>query len=680
MKAGFYPKLALDGIRKNKQLYLPYVMTCAVMVMMYYIISFLQQTDTLSDIKGIDTIRIVLNLGTWVIALFSAVFLFYTNSFLIRRRKKEFGLYNILGMGKRNISVILFWETFIIYIISIAIGLFVGIVLSKMAELALVLAIKGEVTYQLSISFSSALMAVILFAVIFLLLYLNAVRQVKFSSAVSLLRSENAGEKPPKGNWIIGILGVMLIAGGYIISLRIDDPITALTGFFIAVLLVIAGTYLTMISGSVLFCRLLQKNKRYYYKANHFVSVSSMIFRMKRNGAGLASICVLAAMVLVMISATTSLYTGAEGAINDRYPREVNVTLQYSKLDEKSEADIKSLLSEIRTVCDEFDVAPTDVVDYRAASITGQIQGDTVETNPMAVDGLTLYSYQDVATFNFLLLDDYNRMTGANVTLNNGEAMMISSKYDYKESTISFNSGKQFRIVDRLKTLFIPKNSIEYLIPVIYLIVPDINDAVSGIDRLADYNGNQMVQFYSYFYFNTDRESQTQIALAEKLGNTLASTESSSAHRFDFVKIESREEKRNSFYGLYGGLFYLGIILSLVFLMAAVLIIYYKQISEGYEDQKRFEIMQKVGMTKREIRKSINSQLLTVFFLPLVFAGLHLTFAFPVVSKLLMMFGVMNNTLLILTTIFCFGIFALFYAMVYKITSNAYYRIVSNNT
>lgn len=680
MKAGFYPKLALDGIRKNKQLYLPYVMTCAVMVMMYYIISFLQQTDTLSDIKGIDTIRIVLNLGTWVIALFSAVFLFYTNSFLIRRRKKEFGLYNILGMGKRNISVILFWETFIIYIISIAIGLFVGIVLSKMAELALVLAIKGKVTYQLSISFSSALMAIILFAVIFLLLYLNAVRQVKFSSATSLLRSENAGEKPPKGNWIIGILGVMLIAGGYIISLRIDDPLTALTGFFIAVLLVIAGTYLTMISGSVLFCRLLQKNKRYYYKANHFVSVSSMIFRMKRNGAGLASICVLAAMVLVMISATTSLYTGAEGAINDRYPREVNVTLQYSKLDEKNEADIKSLLSEIRTVCDEFDVAPTDVVDYRAASITGQIQGDTVETNPMAVDGLTLYSYQDVATFNFLLLDDYNCMTGANVTLNNGEAMMISSKYDYKESTISFNSGKQFTIVDRLKTLFIPKNSIEYLIPVIYLIVPDINDAVSGIDRLADYNGNQMVQFHSYFYFNTDRESQTQIALAEKLGNTLASTDSCSAHRFDFVKIESREEKRNSFYGLYGGLFYLGIILSLVFLMAAVLIIYYKQISEGYEDQKRFEIMQKVGMTKREIRKSINSQLLTVFFLPLVFAGLHLTFAFPVVSKLLMMFGVMNNTLLILTTIFCFGIFALFYAMVYKITSNAYYRIVSNST
>lgn len=680
MKAGFYPKLALDGIRKNKRMYFPYILTCVAMVTMYYIMSFLQATESLSNIMGIATIREVLGLGMWVIAIFSAIFLFYTNSFLIRRRKKEFGLYNILGMGKRNISVILFWETLIIYAVSLVSGLLIGIALSKMAELALVLVMKGEVTYQVSVSVNSILMSLILFGVIFLLLFLNALRQIKFSSTISLLQSENIGEKPSKGNWFLGILGVLLLAGGYTISLTIENPLTALMGFFVAVILVIAGTYLMMIAGSVLFCKLLQKNKRYYYKANHFVSISSMVYRMKRNGAGLASICILAAMVLVMISSTASLYSGGEGAIRDRYPREINIMLQYSDLDKESEADIKGLPSEVSIICEEYDVTPTNIVDYHDASITGQIQGNTVETNPLAVSRFAVYSYHDVATFHFLSLYDYNRMSGTEVDLKDGEAIMVSSKYDYKESTIAFKSGRQLTIVEKSKELFVPKDSMEYLVPVIYLIVPDINDALQGIDMLADYNGNRMMQFHSYYYFDTEKDAETQINLRDRLSETIASSDNYASHRFDSIGIESREANRENFYSLYGGLFYLGIVLSLVFLTAAVLIIYYKQISEGYEDQKRFEIMQKIGMTKREIRKSINSQLLTVFFLPLVFAGLHLAFAFPIVSKLLMMFGLMNNALLITTTIACFVIFALFYTVVYKITSNAYYRIVSDNT
>lgn len=679
MKAGFYPKLALDGIRKNKRMYFPYILTCVAMVTMYYIMSFLQATESLSNIMGIATIREVLGLGMWVIAIFSAIFLFYTNSFLIRRRKKEFGLYNILGMGKRNISVILFWETLIIYAVSLVSGLLIGIALSKMAELALVLVMKGEVTYQVSVSVNSILMSLILFGVIFLLLFLNALRQIKFSSTISLLQSENIGEKPPKGNWFLGILGVLLLAGGYTISLTIENPLTALMGFFVAVILVIAGTYLMMIAGSVLFCKLLQKNKRYYYKANHFVSISSMVYRMKRNGAGLASICILAAMVLVMISSTASLYSGGEGAIRDRYPREINIMLQYSDLDKESEADIKGLPSEVSIICEEYDVTPTNIVDYHDASITGQIQGNTVETNPLAVSRFAVYSYHDVATFHFLSLYDYNRMSGTEVDLKDGEAIMVSSKYDYKESTIAFKSGRQFTIVEKSKELFVPKNSMEYLVPVIYLIVPDINDALQGIDMLADYNGNRMMQFHSYYYFDTEKDAETQINLRDRLSETIASSDNYASHRFDSIGIESREANRDNFYSLYGGLFYLGIVLSLVFLTAAVLIIYYKQISEGYEDQKRFEIMQKIGMTKREIRKSINSQLLTVFFLPLVFAGLHLAFAFPIVSKLLLMFGLMNHVLLIMTTAACFVVFALFYAVVYKITSNAYYRIVSDN-
>lgn len=673
MKAGFYPKLAFDGIRKNKKMYIPYIMTCVVMVMMYYIMSFLQGSEALSHIRGIETIREILGLGTWVIAIFSCIFLFYTNSFLMRRRKKEFGLYSILGMGKRNISVILFWEVLIIFAIALAFGLFIGIALSKMAELALVLIMQGEVTYTVSVSISSIITAFILFGAIFVLLYLNALRQIQFSSSIALLRSENVGEKPPKANWILGILGILLLSGGYAISLIIKNPLAALLGFFVAVILVIIGTYLTMISGSVLFCKILQKNKKYYYKVNHFVSVSSMVYRMKRNGAGLASVCILATMVLVMISSTASLYIGGEDAIKSRYPREMSITLEYDGFSKKSDADIKSIPFEINKIAEELDFVPSNVIDYRVASFSGQIQGGFVETDYTAIDDFSRYTYQDVATFYFIPLEDYNRNMGTSYTLSNGEALLYSGKYDYQEESISFKNGNPLKIKDHLDKMFTVQDDIQYIVPVIYLIVPDVNDAVQGIGESALENGGSIVIYQRYYQFDTGLKAEEQMVLSDRLSTAFSHDD----HYFKSVLVRGREENRNNFYSLNGGLFYLGIILSLVFLIAAVLIIYYKQISEGYEDQSRFEIMQKVGMTKREIRKSINSQLLTVFFLPLIFAGLHLAFAFPLIRKILMMFGLFNTMLLIITAIACFIIFALFYAVVYKITSNAYYKIVS---
>ena len=256
MSKCIYPKLAFDGIRKNKQMYFPYIMTCFVMVTMYYIMSFLHLSNTLEDSLGSGTIRMILGLGTWVIAIFSSIFLFYTNSFLIRRRKKEFGLYNILGMGKRNIGIILFFETFIVYVFSLVTGLIIGITFSKLAELALVHAIKGEINYKISVSMRSVYMSVILFGCIFILLFINSIRQIRLSSAISLLKSENVGEKPPKGNIILGITGLLFIIIGYCISVSIENPIVALALFFVAVILVIFGTYLLMIAGSVVFCRL----------------------------------------------------------------------------------------------------------------------------------------------------------------------------------------------------------------------------------------------------------------------------------------------------------------------------------------------------------------------------------------------------------------------------------------
>ena len=310
MKIGFYPRLAADGIRKNKRMFTPFILTCTGMVMMFYIIMYLATSKILDSLIGGATLRQIFALGSWVIAVFAAIFLFYTNSFLIRRRKKEFGLYNILGMGKRNIARILFLETLIIAVVSIALGLIAGIAFSKFAELGMVNIMHGEVTYDLSISGLAVVRSLHVFGVIFLLLLLNSIRQVRFASAFSLLRSENAGEKPPKGNWLFGLLGVVLLTVAYYLAATIENPITALFAFFVAVIMVIVGTYLVMISGSVLFCRILQKKKNYYYKPNHFVSVSSMVYRMKRNGAGLASICILATMVLVIMASTACLYFG----------------------------------------------------------------------------------------------------------------------------------------------------------------------------------------------------------------------------------------------------------------------------------------------------------------------------------------------------------------------------------
>ena len=677
MKAGFYPKLAFDGIRKNRRLYFPYIITCIAMVMMYYIISFLQSTDTLSNVRGIATVRETLSLGTWVIAIFACIFLFYTNSFLIRRRKKEFGLFNILGMGKRNISIILFWEVLIIYVISIICGLFLGVALSKMAELALVYIMHGEVTYGISVSMDSAIMAVALFGALFFLLFLNALRQVKFSSAIALLRSESVGEKKPKANWFLGILGVLILAVAYFISVRIDDPVSALLIFFVAVILVILGTYVTMISGSVLFCKILQKNKKYYYKPNHFVSVSSMVYRMKRNGAGLASICILATMVLVMISSTASLYFGAEDGLNNRYHREINFTIDCCNLSEKSRAETDKVLSQVSKIAEKYGTKPLNVIDYREAYVAGLITGNTVETDVTAVDGN--YSYSNVIVLNFIPLEDYNRAMGKSESLKDDEALLYSKNYDYKEDTISFNNGSTIKIKGKLDKMFEKQDDMSAILSVIDLVVPNIDNAAQGIGKLADYTGNQMATFTRYYQFDTGLDVDKQIALYKELVSDIPTEPEmySDDDSINYIRIASRDVQRDSFYSLNGGLFYLGIILSLVFIFAAVLIIYYKQISEGYEDQARFEIMQKVGMTKREIRKSINSQLLTVFFLPLILAGLHLVFAFPIISKILVMFGLFNNNLFIITAIVCFVIFSLFYAIVYKITSNTYYNIVS---
>lgn len=675
MRLGIYPKLAFDGIRKNKRMYIPYILTCVGMVMMYYIINFLAEDETLSYMKGGIRAGDMLLIGSWVIAIFACIFLFYTNSFLMRRRKKEFGLYNILGMGKRNIGFILLWETLIIAVFSLFVGLLFGIIFSKLAELGLVNMIQGDINYSLSVSLGSIVMTLVLFGAVFVLLFFNSLRQVRFSSAVSLLKSENVGEKPPKANWFLGILGILILGAAYYIAVSIEDPISAILWFFAAVVMVVIGTYLVMIAGSVLFCRILQKRKGYYYKPNHFVSVSSMVYRMKRNGAGLASICILATMVLVMISSTTCLYFGNEDSLNARYPKEINMDYRFLGADDMSDENISALRSDILKVTEKYNLKSDEVYDYRTAFIAGFLDGSEVECDSSHMNYSNMVSYSDVYQFYFVPLEDYNKMMNTNETLQDDEALLYVYRDDYKENTLSFNRAESFKIKKHIDKFTDSADAALSIIPSMFLVVPDIEKTIESFQDITYDDGSMMMNLRWQYDFDTGLDEEKQIELYNELNDFYINNKSSG--NFEIQYIESREVNKDSFYDTFGGLLYLGIILSIVFIFAAVLIIYYKQISEGYEDQARFEIMQKVGMTKREIRKSINSQLLTVFFLPLIVAGLHLAFAFPIIQKLLLLFNMFNVSLFVITTVISFLVFALLYACVYKITSNAYYNIVS---
>lgn len=675
MRIGFYPRLAASGIRKNKRMFVPYILTCIGMVMMFYIIMFLAVSDAISPLIGADTIRYIFAFGSWVIAVFAGIFLFYTNSFLIRRRKKEFGLYNILGMGKRNIGLVLFWETLITAMLSLSIGLFFGILFSKLAELGLTNVMHGDVTYTLSISMLAIIRTAQVFGVVFVLLLLNSVGQIKFSSAINLIRSENAGEKPPKGNWFIGIIGLLILSAAYFLSVTIQDPITALFTFFVAVIMVIVGTYLVMIAGSVLFCRILQKKKSYYYKPNHFISVSSMVYRMKRNGAGLASICILATMVLVMISSTACLYFGEESAINTRYPRDINLEFRIDEISGFSDDNIQTLKDGVSSELKTHNVTPENGYFYRSANFYGLLQENTVEVDVSKINAVDTLS--SAYLFYLVPLEDYNAVMGTNETLNDGEALLYSYKTDYNGDTISFNNAESFKIKKHINEFTGSGDSAMDMLSSIMLVVPNLENSIKGLERLTTFEGEQLLQMKWIYNFDTGIEPEQQVALYHDFFETFTDDSVKEKLGYSTCYISSQEFERNDFYGLFGALFYIGIILSIVFILAAVLIIYYKQISEGYEDQARFEIMQKVGMTKREIRRSINSQLLTVFSLPLIFAAMHMAFAFPIIRKLLLAFNLDNVLLFATTTGISFVVFAIFYTIVYRITSNAYYNIVS---
>ena len=674
MKRGFYPRLAWSGMRKNSKLYLPYTLACIGMTAMFYILMHLAYSPALELLSSSGEVSTILRLGSFVIGVFSLLFLFYTNSFLVRRRYKEFGLYNVLGMNKGNISRVLAWEALINALISLAGGLFLGIALSKLAELGLVNIMGGDTDLDLRISVNALEFTTLFYCGIFLLIYLNSLIKIRRSSASELVKSENFGEKPPRANWLFGLAGIVILAAAYYIAVSIKTPLTALSLFFIAVIMVIVATYLIFIAGSVWICRLLQKNKRYYYKKNHFVSVSSMVYRMKRNGAGLASICILATMVLVMISSTTCLYFGAEDALRDRYPRDISISASYSGLDSMTDENISALRGEISAAVGGAETE--NILDYRCASLVGSLENGILDLSEASIYSTAMTTYDYVAEVYIVPLADYNAIAGTNESLGSDEAMIYAYRMDYTDKTFAVDELVSFRVKKVLDSFPIADGSaMASIAPTVFVIVPDFADTVAKLGGAVSSSGDEPASLSWNYAFDTPVSDEEETAMCERIGERLSECSQTGGYRY--YSRESLAANRADFYGMFGGLFFLGIMLSIAFICAAVLIIYYKQISEGYEDRRRFEIMQNVGMTKKEIRSSINSQLLTVFFLPLIFAGLHLGFAFPFIHKLLMLFNLSNLPLLIGTTAISFGVFALLYAVVFRVTSNAYYNIVS---
>lgn len=665
MKTGMYLKLAVTGMARNRKVYLPYILTCTGMVMMMYIITYLAGADAVHDMRGGTTMTMILSLGRGVIGIFALFFLIYTNVFITRRRNREFGVYNILGMNKRNLARILLWETAIIGLVSAAAGLLSGILLSKLAEFGMLKCVGGAADFDMSIDIKAIAMTSICFAAIFAVILVISLGRVSLSKPIELARSENHGEKPPKANWFIAGAGAVILAAAYYIAVSIEDPFSAMTYFFTAVIMVIAATYMLFISGSVTLCRLLQKNKKYYYRPGHFVSVSSMAFRMKRNGAGLATICILCTMILVMTSSTSCLIAGGQDMLRRVYPYDYQCSLMTDNPDGFSQESI-----------DEFEKAvdstvPDKSLDFRFTSL--EVGGYVTDEGNIVSDSSKASGGSAVSVF-IMPVSVYNRYAERDIKLADDEAVVSPDGKSFDASEISIDGTETFRVRHADDFKYKVDNAVIYSKLNMFVSDSIFSDYAGEIMTVKNAEGGTLAYLCHGVFFNVKGEDSTDISgrLAASLGNAYDDMDDGYGYG-----LNSRLENIDDFMSLYGSLFFLGILLSIVFLFATVLIIYYKQISEGYEDRSRFEIMKNVGMTDRDIRRSVNSQVLTVFAAPIAAAAVHLGFAFPMLWQMLKFFGFTNMTYLIKTTVICFAVFAVIYALVYKLTSNAYYRILT---
>ncbi len=668
MSSFFYGRLAFGNLKKNGRLYLPYILAAVGIGAMYYIMVALTGDEGIEKMPGAGDLKMIMGLGCGVILIFAVIFLFYTNSFLMKRRKKEFGLFHILGMEKKHIGRMMFWETCMVGLISIAGGLAGGILLYKLVVLVLLRITGLEVPFGFTVSKAGIANVAVCFAAVFGMTLVYNLFQVQKANAIELLHSASQGEREPRTRWILAILGILALGLGYGIAIVTENPVEALLLFFVAVILVVIGTYFLFTAASIAVLKIMRKNKKYFYRTKHFISVSGMIYRMKQNAVGLANICILSTMVLVMVSGTVALYAGVDDIINNRYPKDISFT-GYGNMSEEEKASLKGMFQQ---AAEETGLAVEDSVEYTALSISAWKSGENMQIQKPG----TITPEGKLVILELITLEEYNRLAGQQQELEEDE-ILVSVRQGAEGDAAYCINGRNFRIKEYLKDLALEGLDSNVVYDGYFLVVRDtqVMEELNEMQREV-YGDVASTADYCVYADLSGTEEQIKECAGRMDGLIEAYNQQRAEEEHLSVRLNVREEQREGFMIFCGGFLFLGIFLGFVFLMATVLIIYYKQISEGYEDKERFEIMQKVGMSPREVKASIHSQILKVFFLPLVMACVHLTMAFPMMNRLLLMFNMKNPGLFAVCTVSVVGVFAVIYGIVFGITARAYYRIV----
>ena len=674
-------------MKSNRRFYLPYILTVIGTAAAFYIMAAIVSDPGSKELaagtsNGPMYVSMFMTLGMFVLGLFSCIFLLYTNSFLMKRRQKELGLYSVLGMSKTNIAGIMVFEALYIALIGIGGGLAVGILLTKLVSLALFRLMRLPVPFGFSVQPIAIIIVVLFFAGLILLTLLANLAKVGRSRPVELLRGGNVGEKEPKANWFLTIVGVLFLGAGYAVAMLVDNPGMAVAVYFLAVFAVIIGTYCLFTSVSIAVLKALRRNKRYYYKAKHFISVSGMLYRMKRNAVGLANICILCTMVMVMVSGTLSLYLGSEEQVNTFCPADVVVETTYYASSTEDHVYNEETGEETIEYHTPYDAAAMDAwfEDYFAAHKLTPSSAKAVEYYTFtAVD-----SEDHVSLVTAVTAETYAQLTGeAAPELAPGEALAhVPSGYKFGDGlnfldkdgntlSIQFVGEAQLSSAQvELNTAILSQSEDDDIV----LVVPD---TAALLELVAGQENGSYVWRGQYDF---DASDEAVSAMVDDYWADSREGGGVDAGYYDVLRIDLRSETERDVYGLSGGFLFLGVFLGIVFLMATVLIIYYKQISEGYEDNARFDIMRKVGLSEREARRAIRSQILTVFFMPILVAAIHIAFDFNLVVLLLRLFSLTNVKLTALCTLGTLLVFCAVYAVVYALTARSYYKIVRPNS
>ena len=670
MHKGIFSRLAKQNIRNNKSTYIPYMITCIFCIAMIYMMEFLRDCPTLDQaVRQADEVRMIVFTGEIVVEIFCIIFLIYSNSFLMKRRQKEIGLYNILGLERNHIGIVMFLETIITSIGSLAGGIAAGIIGSKLALLLLLKLLHIPSVLGFYISVKGIFTCMFMFGIIFLMILFLNLAKIHLSRPVELLRGNNTGEKEPAAKWLMALIGFICLGAGYYLAVTTESPIKAITIFLLAVILVMAGTYLLFTAGSIVILKFLRRRKSFYYRTGNFISISGMLYRMKQNAIGLASICILSTGVLLMISMTVSIYFGMNDIMLNRYPYDVDMSVTSI-----SEDECQTAIEAFEKAIADNKVPVEKSVEEIYLDIVCSKNGDQILIKPAN----TIRNSDSVLVLSLLNQAEYERLTGISANLNDGEI------FAWYPSTVQKDSVT----VD--ETEFTVKKWL------------DKNPLTCGEDAVSD-NAVLVVTDEDFKKFDEMRTEMYKGVSSAPAGEDLTlhlglDITGSETDKIDFgtpvmefvkdlkkngglsenswITSGIRQQEYESYYADNGSLLFIGIFLGSLFLMGTAMIIYYKQISEGYEDQKRFEIMQKVGLSRREVRSSVRRQILMVFFLPLLMAMLHITMAFPMIRRMLLLFGMTNTKLFIGCTTGTVLIFAVVYGLIYLMTARSYYHIV----